>query len=158
MTQSMWTPMYNDVRSSESRQEIGIGRSAVAGGAIVGPRLWSRVARRRQMVSDPSRSFGGIGIKWRPAPRARDREVDLSTRNSETNGCSSNPLLIALAYGTAAGTVIGDLMSCSSSGDTGPLLVFCAATTSHVPFRFSASIVIMPVRGGRTEPSTFLSP
>jgi hypothetical protein len=43
------------------------------------------------------------------------------------------------AYGSVLGTVIGDLMSCSSCGDAGPPLVFCAATTSHIPFRFAAS-------------------
>ena len=71
---------------------------------------------------------------------------------------SSSHSSTVLAYGLASGTVMGDLMSCISSGDTGPLFVFCAARTSHIPFWFSTSMVIMPVRGGRTEPSTLLSP
>src|SRR5579859_5366311 len=64
------------------------------------------------------------------------------------------------AYGLPAvpGIAIGVLMPCNSGGVPSKALVFCATATCHVAPRFSATMVIIPKRGGRGVPSKFLSP
>src|SRR5438128_7131872 len=46
----------------------------------------------------------------------------------------------------------------ASGGTVGIPFVFCAATTNHLPLRFSATMIIRPNLCGRREPSGFLSP
>ena len=60
-------------------------------------------------------------------------------------------------FGCAFGNLIGNLMS-SASGAPGPAFVFCATITRHTPPCYFASMVMIPNRFSRGEPSGFLSP
>jgi hypothetical protein len=60
--------------------------------------------------------------------------------------------------GAYCGKAIGGEMPSSSGFGPGIQLVFCAATTSHSPPRFSTTMVKIPMRGLRAERSSLRSP
>src|ERR1700722_14708213 len=85
----------------------------------------------------------------------------LDALGSERNWSCSGHLARPFHCGEARdgpGIGIARLGSLPSAGSHGTALSFCDAATSHVSWRFSTTIVIIPYRGPRGVSLAFLSP